>query len=287
MDPTPFQDHVRDVASPAAAGKASEPCGALEPGGQTGSRAAAHASLAGFAAEQSTFGADSVRVTPGCSIGGWESELGAALQDVSIPVGLAERLLSRLHEPGMGVAGTITAGTRMPAVRRHRRRWLRAAVGLACAASIAAAIVYLNQPTPELSGESVMELVRTFHERQPPARSLHREAAPADYPLGHFVVSRYVGGWFRLSSPLLGREGAAYQLLGPRQQHATLYVVDFVGPRRAPRLSLNATSPLENLLTTDGQTSAAWTDGARLYVLVVDGDEQAFRALVRAPRSMA
>jgi hypothetical protein len=218
---------------------------------------------------------------------GWDAELGAALRDVPVPSGLAERLMVTLHDSRVDPAGTETDARRSLA-RRGRRRLLTAAVaGLACAASLAAAMLYFSQPTPELGGESVMELVRAFHNHQPAAQPLRHDAAPADYPPGNFVMPACVAGWSYLASPLLGREGVAYELTGPRQNRATLYVIDFDGPRSAPRLLLNATSPMENLLTTDGQTSASWTDGARLYVLVADGDEQAFRALVRAPGSMA
>jgi len=222
----------------------------------------------------------------------WDAELGAALRDVPVPSGLSQRLMARLQDPAVSHGRLITTGlgvnSRLAVAGPRRRRWLKAAAaGLACAASIAVAMLYFNQPTAELGGESVMELVRAFHSQQPAAQPLRHDAAPEAYPQGTFVMPGYVVGWFRLASPLLGREGVAYQLTGPRQNRATLYVVDFDGPRSAPRLWLNATSPLENLLTTDGQTSASWTDGARLYVLVADGDEQAFRALVRAPRSMA
>jgi hypothetical protein len=218
---------------------------------------------------------------------GWDHSLAAALHDVPLPAGLSARLLARLPEPAAPADGRSAV---RPAGRAAgRRRWLQvAAASLACAASVTVAVLFFNQSTTELSGESVMESVRNWHKHQPAMlEPLRHEAPPEDYSPGSFVMPDCVVGWRPLPAPLLGRQGVAYQLVGPRQNRATLYVLDFDGPRSAPRLLLNTTSPLENLLTTDGQTSSTWTDGVRLYVLVSDGDEQDFRALVRAPRSMA
>jgi hypothetical protein len=224
---------------------------------------------------------------------GWDHALAAAMHDVPLPPGLSARLLARLPEPAIA-ADRRAAGHRVAGRLAGRRRWLRAAAAsLACAASVTVAIMYFNQTAPDMGSESVMESVRAWHNhlagmgQQGGGGPLHRDAPPEDYPSGSLVVASCVEGWRSLPAPLLGRAGVAYQLAGPRQNRATLYVLDFDGPRSAPRLLLNATSPLENLLTTDGQTSSAWTDGVRLYVLVADGNEQDFRTLVRAPRSMA
>ncbi|HWC91233.1 MAG TPA: hypothetical protein VG433_16305 [Pirellulales bacterium] len=229
---------------------------------------------------------------------GWDQALAAAMHDVPLPPGLSARLLARLPEPAIAAdrraAGHRIAGHRPIGRLAGRRRWLRAAAAsLACAASVTVAIMYFHQTAPDMGSESVMESVRAWHNHladlgQPGGWGpLHRDAPPEDYPSGSLVVADCVEGWQLLPAPLLGRQGVAYQLVGPHQNRATLYVLDFDGPRSAPRLLLNATSPLENLLTTDGQTSSAWTDGVRLYVLVADGNEQDFRTLVRAPRSMA
>ncbi|HEY5315825.1 MAG TPA: hypothetical protein VIK18_25070 [Pirellulales bacterium] len=214
---------------------------------------------------------------------GWDHALAAAMHDVPLPPGLSARLLARLPQPTAAAdrrsAGRWGAG---------RRRWLQAAAAsLACAASLLVAILFFNQTAPEMGSESVMESVRAWHNHQAAAGPLNQEAPPEDYSTGSFVMPGCVAGWRRLPAPLLGRDGVAYQLLGPHQNRATLYVLDFDGPRSAPRLMVNTSSPLGNLLTTDGQTSSTWTDGVRLYVLVADGNEQDFRALVRAPRSMA
>lgn len=215
---------------------------------------------------------------------GWETALASALHDVPVPAGLSARLLANISaaETAAEPAAHLRPFTR-------RRYWLKGvAVGLACAASIAAAVVLLNHPTPALSGESVMELVRAWHKHQPVMlEKLNHDAPPRDYLPGGYLVPGCIVGWSRLSAPLLGRDGIAYELVGPQKNRATLYVLDLDGPRTAPRVWLNTSSPLENHLTTAGQTSAAWTDGSRLYVLVADGDEHDFRALVRAPRSMA
>lgn len=216
--------------------------------------------------------------------GTWDEALTAAMADVAVPPGLSNRLLAGIRDP----AAAALEAAQKPQTRA-RRRWLRpAAAALACAASLAIAVVYFSQPTPELGSESVMEAVRAWHHHQPAiGEPLRRRAVSDDYPPGSSIIPGCVVGWRQLPAPLLDREGVVYELTGPGQVRASLYVLDLAGPLGAPRLVVNATSPLENLLTTDGQTSATWTDGSRLYVLVADGDEQTLRTLVRAPRSMA
>jgi hypothetical protein len=157
---------------------------------------------------------------------------------------------------------------------------------MACAASIGLAAFWFARPIEDAGPESISQFARAWHNHAD-ARELERGPGPADYPLGSYVLPGYVQGWHRLPEAFLGRNGVAYRMLTAAGRRATLYVVDLAGSRLAPRFLVSATTPTENLLSTDGQTSASWTDGQRLYVLVVDGGEGDLRALVRASRSMA
>jgi anti-sigma factor RsiW len=52
-------------------------------------------------------------------------------------------------------------------------------------------------------------------------------------------------------------------------------------------LHLLPRTPTQQVLTTSGYSSAAWTDGERLYVLIVPGDEKALQSFLRDAGAMA
>jgi hypothetical protein len=80
---------------------------------------------------------------------------------------------------------------------------------------------------------------------------------------------------------LFGRSGVAFDLIGRKGRRATLYVVPLVGPRRAPVLAVAATQPPQNPYTTGGFASGAWQSNDCLYVLVVAGDADDYRELLK------
>jgi hypothetical protein len=215
----------------------------------------------------------------------WDTAVTKALGDLPVPAGLAQRVVMRLRSAERSAPVENDVG-----MQHTRRSWwtTAAATALACAAGIGLAIFWFGQSIEDVGPESIAQLARGWHNREAAESvEIERGRGPADYPLGSYVLPGFVEGWHRLPHAFFSREGVAYRLLTAAGRRATLYVVDYAGSRLAPRILVSATTPTENLLSTDGQTSASWTDGQRLYVLVVDGDEGDLRSLVRASRSMA
>lgn len=226
----------------------------------------------------------------------FDARVAEAVHDVPVPPGLAERLAAALRADaelapaaaeataaergGPGKVGTVPG----------RRSWLMAtAAGAAVAAAAAVAAVWFWPRSPELvSGEDLVHAARAFHQRgDGDAAAWQWGPPPRDYPMGNQMAVAGGVPWRYLPGQVYGRRGIGYRLAAPRQARATLLVIDRRGPVTAPQLAALPTTPLQNVLTTGGCTTAVWVEGPRVYVLVVDGDLRTFRSLVRQMGSMA
>jgi hypothetical protein len=206
------------------------------------------------------------------------------VHDVPVPEGLAERLQVAMRDKALR-----PAASRSPV--EGRRTWMisTAAGTISCAASVLVAMWLWPRSSDEVGVEDVMHLARAWHQQgDGTAKDWNFDSPPPrDYPLGGHVLAQEGAPWRQLADRFFGRRGVAYRLTGPRNVRATLLVIDRRGSAAAPQLTALPGSPLQNALTTDGCTTAAWVEGPRLYVLVVDGDLRAFRSFVRALGSMA
>jgi len=218
-----------------------------------------------------------------------DARLTAAMQDVPVPDGLAQRLLDSLAAEGDSIKprpvvapeGATTGRGFVSHGSRFRRRWLVIGGGLLAAAAGLLLAVWLAAPAVEarFSEQFVLdEAIRWFDvAAQRPARLLSEKAAPAAYPVSQMVLCPGGTRW-RPVDGFLGRGGVVYDLPGPAGVRAALYVVE----QEADGL---ATLPAPRPFTTAGHCAAAWQEGGLLYVLVVQGNTAAYQGYLNLPRS--
>ncbi len=219
-----------------------------------------------------------------------DRRLSDALRRVDVPPGLAERIFARLgsaesHAKTSLVAAPIAAST------NARRRWLaRTSTALAaCAAGLLIAWMIWPSSEDELDSERVMHLARSLNEPwdATTGMSIAEKTPPTKYDAGPHVMLNAETRWRPIDRGFAGRKGVAYDITARDRQHARLFVVDLRPPRGAPELRGLPHAPMQGVLSTGGVTTSAWTDGTRVYVLVVEGNENALRAFLRQPGAMA
>jgi hypothetical protein len=222
---------------------------------------------------------------------GDDAVLGAAFRDVAVPDGLAQRLIDRLaaarsetdipaqvSEAAVAVVEEpIAAPVRKAAA--GSRRWLLLAAAISSAAAILLAVAWLKTPrTTTYTMAAVLEEATDFFHLETPSPDRQSTAAapPSDYPFSRDVLRPRQVRW-RPIQGFLGRDGIAYDLSGPGNTRATLYVI--------PRVvaGLPTQPPTVPRPTTAGCSTAAWQVSGLLYVLVVDGGPAAYRGYLNLP----
>jgi len=200
-----------------------------------------------------------------------DANISAAMHEVPVPEGLAERLLIGLvNNQAEATVGAKTVS----------RRWALAYGGLAATAAGLMVAVWLgSRPAEHVSEQCVLdEAIRSFNLGfDEPGHLLSEKPAPAEHPLSR-VVLRIRGTRWRHLEGFLGHRGLVYDLPGPAGARASLYVVaqDVEGLGTAPSL---------RPFTTAGRCATAWSEGGLLYVLVVQGDPTIYRGYLNLPRS--
>ena len=229
----------------------------------------------------------------------WDAAVAAALEDVSVPAGLAERILDRLgvaHPETSAqvppsplekiVALSLQAANAEPAgrdielsqeVREAAPRWSRRRVltlGSSLAAVVALAVVVGNfwqprstRPVETRAEEWMQQLGTTW-------QSIPR--VPGEFPVPGAVVASPTG-WQRVGNVASGR-GVAYKLQHGQAGGAVLFVV------KLSVAGLPAAPPVSPQSTTGGKAIGYWQSGRFLNVLVVEGDERSYRAFVNSAR---
>lgn len=190
----------------------------------------------------------------------------AATRQVSVPDGLADRILAGIHAIDLASAGPKDASAWNVAKKhRSRRRVVWIGTGLAMAASLLIGLgLWSSRPSIELAEAQAQ--VRTFYETDDHAAPLS-DSLQTSLPIPTSLV---IGG---RSVALFGRAGRAYELTPLRRVRATLYVIplwSYLGPN----LTGLPTTPQPQ--GTLGVTTAAWKSGTDVYVLAVQGNEQDF-----------
>ena len=205
----------------------------------------------------------------------WDSAVAAAMSDVSVPAGLAQRIAARLAAAGAGrdtqaEPGLTAASVEMRRPRRPRRWRLAAASSLAAAAVILVALFFsdLLRPRAEVPWEVMAD-------RWQESLSVKAEAWRGGQPLprGYAVpagVLGSVGGW----QPLSTTAGVAIRLVRGDGSEAMLYAV------RGTSESLPGGPPDRPQSTTGGKAVGYWHGSGVIYVLVVPGDERLYRQFV-------
>jgi hypothetical protein len=156
-----------------------------------------------------------------------------AMDDVPVPSGLAERLLTRLASDAEKIAVDTPPAIDTPPApvhRRTRRAWLigSGSAALALAASLLAALFLWPTASPDLGPEGIVQAALSLHEQDHETwgKLIVDRPAPAEYPLGRYLLASPRSPWRSLNG-FLGRNGVAYELTGPRHIRGTLFVVDW------------------------------------------------------------
>jgi hypothetical protein len=176
--------------------------------------------------------------------------------------------------------------------RKSLRRWIEVGV-LATAATLAAIAYWFSGSSVEFNADEIVGAAQTFamHETPDPWQLLPANPLPAR--LARFAFAATSGltvkptGWREVHN-LLGRSGVAYELRSG-SVHATLYVVERDPPTRfAPSfVDLPTIPPTSSLTDSGGKALSAWKQGDLLYVLVVEGGPQQYKAFVAQPGRLA
>ncbi len=217
-----------------------------------------------------------------------DEKLAAALHEVPVPEGLAERLLARLAAEPTWQSTELSAATEQPAIPRSSflaprwsRRWLVAGGGLLTISGCLMLALWMGLARDDALSETFVldEAIRSFDVRADRLdSSVAERPAPAGYPFSSAVLQvrgvcwqRFAGGGF------LGHSGVVYRLPGPAGTRAVLYAVD-------ARMSEGfSAAPARHPFTTGGCCASAWQENGLLYVLVVQGDPATYRAFLNLP----
>ena len=217
-----------------------------------------------------------------------DGKLAAGFRDVPVPEGLEQRLLERLAAGGSSQgapgepedltepAADEPAAAVLPKPKLLSRRWALLAGGMFASTTALLIAVWMGNRSVDYTPAKVERLA---------IEAFQADWADKDWPDG--------GEWgpspeFRYVLPppqvrkrsvrFLGRGAVAYDMMNLAGRPATLYVVD------CTVAGLTRTSPPRNSsLSTGGYSTSAWMENGRLYVLVVDGDEQTYRGFLLLP----
>jgi hypothetical protein len=194
-----------------------------------------------------------------------DAVLRTMIQGVTIPEGLADRLLERVQAE----CPELPAAKRAATAGRRRNAWwqIGLAAGLLIAASAALAWKWLPAPPA-----NVVTLAEAWSQDLGDAwRPMATAPKALVIPVRLAVAPR---GW-QPTSNLLGYKAAAYDFSRPGRR-AVLFVVQV-----APEGELPANPPDSPQYSAGGRLLAAWVTGNRMCLLIVEGDDRDYRDLIR------
>jgi len=211
---------------------------------------------------------------------GFDLRLAAALHDVPVPTGLADRLLARLHagENSPGRAGAPMASV-LPLVERPaparriaigRRTWMAASAAAVVLITAAGAWLFFR---PEAQPADAAELAATWYAalNNPSISWAASGSGPSGFQVPNSI--RVPARRWTSVGKIVGAQGVAYDL-GGAGRTAVLFVV-----RMPSDASLPSRPPVSPQMST-GLTIGVWQSGELRYVLVVFGDVRAYRDLI-------
>jgi hypothetical protein len=197
-----------------------------------------------------------------------------AFADVPVPAGLADRLLAGLNQPSPKETASEVVPLSLSANRDRFISRRRMIVSVAAAILLSAGIWLLRSPSVPTGGEVTSEAAQWFTQLadlwQPIAQ------APADLALPSAIAGD-PRGWQSVAKTI-ARKGIVYRLTQGAEGRAVLYVLS------AKRAGLSATLPLNPQSSTGGLSIGAWQSQGLVYVLVVEGDQRAYRRFLRPGR---
>lgn len=198
----------------------------------------------------------------------------AAMPQVPVPAGLAERLLEQLAVAAVpAAAGSTASEVSVSAWRSHwpRRRVLGTAAALAATVLVAVGIGWMLQP----GAPDSLEMLAIAWQQELAVNWQAMDGAPRDLVVPSSITASPVG-WQRVRYFANGG-GVAYKLIRGKARQAMLFVV------KLSAHGLPGTLPAAPQSTTGGVAIGYWQSGGRIYVLIVEGDERSYRSFVETP----
>ena len=212
----------------------------------------------------------------------WDARLTDAIGDVPVPFGLADKILGNLEcSTPPSPRGETLAPEGWP---HSRRRWMLAAAAVAAAVMVVAAV--LLKGLPSMDRETLLSMARDrFLENQANEANgtlLATGNAPERFPFSPDLIQLPGTRWRSVSD--FGRaEAVAYDVPLVAGKKATLYVV-----RCRPDGPLSSNPPGSPSMRTQGLAIAAWQGDGLVYVVVVEGGDPAYRAILKSlPQRLA
>lgn len=207
--------------------------------------------------------------------------IAAAMQQVPVPEGLAERILANLaHQQP---AAACSAGDHGPAItrprpwaiaRRRRAPRFKVALGGAAVAAAIGLVAFALRPAREpIDAAYVEQLAQDLYAADDRDADLFATDVPRDFPLDARLSTGRVYGWRKVARGLLDLPTIAYELTSRRNARATLYVVS----SKSLDLTRIGVAP-QPAISTGGVTIGVWQNGGQLYVLVVQGGPAEFQS---------
>lgn len=202
-----------------------------------------------------------------------DARLAGAIDEVSVPDGLRERILARLRESPGSTAPIPPVGTAARA-EPSRRRWLIAIAAVAASLLLlAGGYAFWPRPVP-LTYDRLLDLSSQWYEQlqdKPGWQSLAPGAEIRDFPLAEGIRARPLR-WADMSS-LVGQPACAYDLPIAGNSRAALFVIP------ADRRIAGSTLPFNPASSTGGLMIGCWQSREFVYVLVVEGNELNYRRM--------
>ncbi len=210
-----------------------------------------------------------------------------AVCDGAEPAGLAERILARLGEAqrSMGDVQSVAAAedrsldvnseTRQ-IINRTRRSWAWQLLAVAASLIIAVgAAVHFWPSHHPLSADALLTHAGDWVSQLRHAGNW--KSLPSHQPLDEYPMANAVGAIPRQwadASAMVGAGAIAYDLTDAAGHRAALLVIPSSSPVAGTRPPMTPDS------STGGLMIGCWQAGGMVYVLVVEGDQRAYRNLI-------
>ena len=203
-----------------------------------------------------------------------DAALKKAMQGVVVPAGLANRLLANMPVvqtvAAVQSAATVEVAAGPPREGRNRRRWLSYSVAAALLVSASLLVAWSLRPERQVDLPRLAEVWQS--QLQDAWRPMTRASHAALVSVRLAVNPR---GW-QPTAAYQGYKGIAYDV-SRRGSNAVLFVVNV-----SPNGALPKFPPLTPQFSSDGKAVAVWLVGKQMCMLVVDGDERAYRSLIQS-----
>jgi len=203
---------------------------------------------------------------------GFDLRLSAALQDVPVPAGLADRILNRLQAN----AALSESHVAMPAAASRLRFTRRKGVLYAAAASLLVATgawVLYPRDAQLIEAADLAKSWSDSFQLQQPTKWRPMSNAPKALAISANSIRVPAAGWVPVNA-IVGATGVAYDV-SIAQAKAIVFVV-----KMANDPALSSMPPAVPQSTTGGLTIGLWQKGGYRFALVVSGNVAAYRALL-------